>query len=111
MLHIPNKKGICAHIFNVRALDAKQRINFFWPYQLSIHSLYSLDTANNCNCGNFPDQAANISHCVRLNGSTQFCFLEGGERARYCPGANPSSSLREMYFTSDENTCARRKRK
>ena len=27
--HIPNKKEICAHIFNVRALDAKQRINFF----------------------------------------------------------------------------------
>ena len=32
MWHTPNKKGICAHIFNVRALDAKQRINFFWPY-------------------------------------------------------------------------------
>ena len=31
MWHIPNKKGICAHIFNVRALDAKQRINLFWP--------------------------------------------------------------------------------
>ena len=29
--HIPNKKEICAHIFNVRALDAKQKINFFWP--------------------------------------------------------------------------------
>ena len=29
--HIPNKKGICAHIFNVRALDTKQRI-IFWPY-------------------------------------------------------------------------------
>ena len=35
MLHIPNKKGICAHIFNVRALDAKQRINFFLPYLLA----------------------------------------------------------------------------
>ena len=32
MWHIPNKKRVCAHIFNVRALDAKQRINFFWPY-------------------------------------------------------------------------------
>ena len=31
MRHIPNKKGICAHIFNVRALDAKQMINFFLP--------------------------------------------------------------------------------
>ena len=31
MRHIPNKKGICAHIFDVRALDAKQMINFFWP--------------------------------------------------------------------------------
>ena len=29
MWHIPNKERICAHIFNVRALDAKQRINFF----------------------------------------------------------------------------------
>ena len=26
-----NKKGKCAHKFNVRALDAKQIINFFWP--------------------------------------------------------------------------------
>ena len=27
--HIPNKKGICERVFNVKALDAKQRINFF----------------------------------------------------------------------------------
>ena len=36
MPHIPSKKGICAHIFNVRALDAKQRIDFFGlkpPYE------------------------------------------------------------------------------
>ena len=26
------RKGICAHTSNVRALDAKQRINLFWPY-------------------------------------------------------------------------------
>ena len=26
-----NKKGKSAHKFNVRALDAKQIINFFWP--------------------------------------------------------------------------------
>ena len=27
MLHIHNKKGIYTHFFNVRALDAKQRIS------------------------------------------------------------------------------------
>ena len=31
MQHIPNKKELYAHIYNVRALDAKQMINFFWP--------------------------------------------------------------------------------
>ena len=29
MRQIPNIKGVGAHMFNVRALDAKQRINFF----------------------------------------------------------------------------------
>ena len=29
--HVPNKNRICAHIFNVRALDAKQKIDSFWP--------------------------------------------------------------------------------
>ena len=43
MQRIPNKKGICAHIFNVRALDAKQRINFFWPY-LILFGLYKMTT-------------------------------------------------------------------
>ena len=51
MQRIPNKEGICAHIFNVRALDAKQKINFFWPYLSFIwpengHILQDYDVIN-----------------------------------------------------------------
>ena len=71
------------------------------------------DTANQCKCANFPDQVVNVSHCVSLNGSLPFCFLQEGEKARYCPKAKPSTLwngtvLRDGgYITTDKSTCER----